>query len=533
MNTALYTPRIQPDETVYSYVARCQHIWGIVNSRSIARDWFGRASVSINQVLPIEINKIAGWSDYETGYLLSEHTLLDLYGIFTNRRTELRSVMLGSKALSLANISALSHLGHKSVGYSRVCPVCYSNDVKRIGIGYWHLIHQFNGVTACPFHQCKLIELQTDSRQYVLPSLPNNQAYERAPEMRVMFAKFVASCIEQSRLPNQSVYDDFHHYPAFFKRGQNLDMNSLLHLLDAIELGLDIPKVVNEGHVRKMLRDPLSPIHPFKALLLRFALSFLSGGNRVVHASVHKGMTEQQACRCASLLREERYSMREISRRTGVSVGYVKQTAKRMGVSIDERRQMITLDVERSIKNMAIKGASRHEIASKFGISDGAVEQIIQSVSGLVVWRQYLRLLSKRNNARKVLLEMMKQHPNHTRTQLRQLVQKEYGLLYKCDKKWLLETLPANEKRQYHGHKLWSRRDKELLPQLKGFIRLALHDNNDLPSQYEIDQALGGHNWFNRTTKKLPSCSRFYRRVVKKFSQQQEKTDVHVRREQN
>lgn len=518
MNTALYTPRIQPDETVYSYVARCQHIWGIRNSRTIAKEWFGRVSVSINQVLPIQINRIASWSDYETGYLLSEHTLLDLYGIFTSRKTGLRTVMLGSRALSLSNISALSHLGHKSFSYSCVCPVCYSNDVERIGIGYWHLIHQFNGVTACPTHQCKLIEFQTNSRQYVLPSLPPNQSVERAPEMQVMFAKFVASCIEQSRSPNQTVNDDFHHYPAFFKRGQNLDMKSLLHLLDAIELGLDIPKVVNESHVRKILREPLSPIHPFKALVLRFALSFLPSDSREVQASVHKGMTEQQACRCASLLREEKYSMREISRRVKVSVGYVKQTAKRMGVSVDERRQTITPDVERKIKAMAIKGACRHGIACKFGISNGAVEQIIQSVSGLVVWRQYLRLLSKRNNARQFVLEMIKQYPTRSRTQLRRLAPKEYALLYKYDRKWLLDTLPANEKRQYHGHKLWSQRDKKLLPQLKGVIRLALQDNGGLPSQYEIDQALGGHNWFNRAQDKLPICSRFYRRVTKKFS---------------
>jgi transposase-like protein len=469
-------------------------------------------------VLPIEIKKIAGWSGYEIGHLLSEHTLLDLYGIFTGRKTELRSVMLGSKALSLANMSALSHLGHKSIGYSCVCPICYSYDAERIGIGYWHLIHQFNGVKACPSHQCKLIDFPTDSRQYVLPSLPNNQAYERAPEMQVMFAKFVASCIEQSRSPNQTVNDDFHHYPAFFKRGQNLDMKSLLHLLDAIELGLDIPKVVNESHVRKILREPLSPIHPFKALVFRFALSFLPSGSREVQASVHKGMTEQQACRCASLLREEKYSMREISRRVKVSVGYVKQTAKRMGVSVDERRQTITPDVERKIKAMAIKGACRHKISSKFGISDGAVEQIIQSVSGLVVWRQYLRLLSKRNNVRKVVQEAIKQYPTHSRTQLRQLIRKEYTLLYKYDRKWLMDTLPANEKRQYHGHKLWSKRDKELFPQLTGFIRLALHDNKDLPSLYEIDQALGGHNWLNRAQDKLPICSRFYRRITKKFS---------------
>ncbi|AVJ56730.1 hypothetical protein C5610_10815 [Idiomarina sp. OT37-5b] len=112
----------------------------------------------------------------------------------------------------------------------------------------------------------------------------------------------------------------------------------------------------------------------------------------------------------------------------------------------------------------------------------------------------------------------IKQYPTHSRTQLRQLIQKEYGLLYKYDKKWLMDTLPANEKRKYQGHKLWPRRDKELLPQLKGFIRLAFHDNKGVPSQYEIDQALGGHSWFNRAQDKLPICSRFYRRITKKFS---------------
>ncbi|WP_194757155.1 TnsD family Tn7-like transposition protein [Aliidiomarina indica] len=530
MSIALYAPRIQPDETLYSYVARCQHVWGMRNSRSLAKDWFGRESVSINQVLPIEISKIANWSDYETNYLLSKHTLLDLYGIFTGRNTELKRVMLGSNALSLANTSTLSQLGHKSVGYSCICPICYNSDVARIGVGYWHLIHQFNGVTACPTHQCELVESRTDSRQYILPSLPNNYVYDRAPEMQVRFAKFVANCIEQSRLSNERAHDDLHRYPVLFKRGQNLDMRSLMHLLDAIELGLDIPKIVNEHHVRKILRKPLSPIHPFKALILRFALSFLSVDNREAPVSAPKGVTDKQARRCAVLLREAKYSMREVSRRVGVSVGYVKQTAKLMGVSIDQRRQTITPDIERNIKGMAIGGACRNDIASKFEVSVGAVEQIIQSVSGLVVWRQYLRLLSKRNSARKVLLEMMKQNPNHNRTQLRQLVQKEYGLLYKYDKKWLFDALPANEKRQYYGHKLWLRRDKELLPQLKEFIRLALEDKGELPSQYETDQALGGHSWFNRSPAKLPVCSRFYRRVTRKFSHCKDKENVTVAR---
>lgn len=237
----------------------------------------------------------------------------------------------------------------------------------------------------------------------------------------------------------------------------------------------------------------------------------------VAPAKAKVGVTDKQAHRCESLLRTSTYSMREISRRVKVSVGYVKKTGKRMGVSIDERRQTITPDIERNIKDMAIEGRCRHKIARKFEVSVSAVEQIIQSVSGLVVWRQYLRLLSKRNQARKILLGVMKQYPTHLRTQLRKLVQKEYALLYKFDKTWLFESLPANGKRQYHGHKMWCRRDKELLPELKGFVRIALQGEGALPSQYEIDKAFGGHNWFTKSLEKLPLCNRFYRRVKSIF----------------
>ena len=517
MSTLLYTPRIQPDETLYSYIARCQHLWGVHNSRTIARDWFGRASVCINQVLPIEINKIADWSDYKPSYLLTNHTLLDLYGIFTGRKTEIENVMLDGTAASLANVSTLAQVGLKSVGYSCVCPICYANDVARIGVGYWHLTHQFNGVTACPEHQCKLVKRPTDSRQYLIPSLSDNHAHEQAPKMQVMFAKFVADCIQQSRISSEAADDALRSSQACFRRGQNLDMRSLLHLLDAFELGLDVPKVVNECHLRKMLYQPSSPIHPYKALFLRFALSFLSSEAGVVPQKPNKGVTDKQARRCASLLRASTYSMREISRRVKVSVGYVKQAARRMGVSIDERRQTITPDIERNITDMAIAGACRHKIARKYEISEGAVEQIIQSVSGLVVWRQYLRLLSKRNNAREVVLEATKHNPSYSRTQLRKLIQKEYALLYKYDKTWLVEALPANEKRQYHGHKLWFRRDKVLFPQLKEFIRAALQDNGKPPSKYEIDKAFGGHSWFTKSLEKLSLCNRYYRKVESKF----------------
>ncbi|RTE85506.1 hypothetical protein EYQ95_11350 [Lysobacter sp. N42] len=500
-----------------------------MNSRVVARDWFGRDSVSINQELPTELSKISEGADYDLDYLLSHHTLYNIYAHFTNQSEKLKRLMLGSNAQSLANVSMISQLGASSHDISNVCPLCYAEDIERIGVGYWRLNHQFYGVKACAKHGCELVAQRVDSRHYTLPSLPSNHRVEKASTMQVMFAVFVEDFIAQSKEFDATKTDGLKSYPLAFKRGRQLDMKSLLHFLDAIERGLGLPRTINEGHLRRLILIPSQPIHPFKATLLRFGLSFLSKGLRNYPKREYRGVSERQALRCVSMLHQFKFSMREISRRVGVSMSYVKQTAKRLKLPVDERRKFITADMERNIIDMAINGQCRESIASKFEISVGAVEQIIQSVPNLTSWRQYLRMLEKRNQARSVLVALIQRHPNYSRTQLRKLAQKEYKFLYTYDKTWLFKNLPKPQKRVYHGYKQWIERDKSLLVKLKDLVRNWLLQQRTVPSLSDLDRAFKHEGWFTKSLHKMPLCWRYYRRVSKRFSNLQEKNHVRER----
>lgn len=517
MSTTLYTPRIQPDETLYSYLARCQQLWGVCNSRLVSKDWFGRASVSINQLLPTEVGNIAKYAHYKPGFLLREHTLFHLFSCYCKRSAELEQVMLGSGGLALGNTATLSHLGLSETGYSNCCPECLADDIKRLGCGYWHLTHQFTGVKVCHIHKCALVRIQTSHRKFELPILPTNSSSEPAPVIQAMFAEHVAKAIAMSKCELNTPFTHNCVVDAFFSKGRYLDIRGLLHFLDAIEVGLQVPKVINEACLRRLIREPHAAVHPFKALLLDFALSFFPEPVRVENSKDETLKGDERTRRCTLLLKKHRFSMRDISRRVGVSVGFVKQLAKRLKIPLDERRQIITPEMERSIKALAIKGADRKEIAQNHGVSVGAVEQIIQSEKGLVIWRQYLRTLTKRNLMRQSLIKAIKKYSNCSRTQLRASMQKEYGFLYKFDKTWLFKTLPSNQKPIYHRGKLWSVKDGELFPQFKRYLRKVLEEQHALPTRYQIDKSFGKHGWFTRSFEKLPRCNRFYRRVLSKF----------------
>ncbi|WP_334064309.1 TnsD family Tn7-like transposition protein [Alteromonas genovensis] len=517
MNTVLYAPRIQPDETIYSYLARYQFLWGIKNSRVVSRQWFGRASVSINQLLPCELQSVASLSDYTPTLLLHKHTLFDLFCCFTKRRIELEKVMIGNSALALANRATLAHLGCRELARSKFCPECYREDVQRMGCGYWHLSHQATGVRACHIHKCGLISQETSSRKFTLPSLVKITEPAPVPVMQVAFAEYISSIVKspKSLLLSPSGIEYIH---PVFRKGKNLDIRGLLHYLDAIERGLQVPKLITESCLRKMIRIHNEPVHPFKGLLLGFAFKYLSNEQANNTSSIDGCDCRVKTKRCTALLNEHKYSLRDISRRVGVSVGFVKQLAKRLEIPIDSRFQRITPDIERKIISLAIKGDDRKAIAQQFDLSVGAVEQIIQSVKGLTTWRQYLRMLEKRNTARSRLTEVIKNNAKCSRTQIRNLASREYAFLYKYDKHWLLSALPTNSKPEYHGAIMWIKRDIQVFTQLKKFIRSALLSGGSLPTKYAIDQQLGAHGWFTKALEKMPTCWRYYRRLEKKFS---------------
>ncbi len=524
MSTTLNTPRIQPDETLYSYIARCQFLWAGTNYRSTSFDWFGKEGVCIDQCIPTHVKAISDHALCECSSLIFNHTAFPLHRLFNRRHEALKQAMLSDYSLRVANLSCASHLAQAELNVSKYCPLCLEEDLAKLGVAYWHLSHQITGVNACWKHQCELLVQPYNARNYVLPELSlgkNKTPANRANAEQSAFASYVNSllcdCEAQSNCCTQLV-KDLLTAKGFVTSCDRIRMNSLLSILKKLEHTLGLSSVLNREGVRSITNGTHLSIHPIKPIILRFALELLPDVTPITPCALPaRKIRDDIAEQTESLLRTSEFSMREISRRMKVSVGFIKQLAKRKGIAVDERRQFITADMQRNIIDLAIAGIDRKLIASKFGISVGAVEQLIQSVRGLSVWRQYLRMLSKRNEARKRLKCAIGMHLNLSRTEIRKQVPQEYALLYKYDKTWLLEALPITSKRQYHGYKQWLNRDQTLLPKLKKAIRGNICSQGVVPSQYELDKAFGRHGWFTRSFEKMPLCWRYYRRVHAKF----------------
>ncbi len=146
------------------------------------------------------------------------------------------------------------------------------------------------------------------------------------------------------------------------------------------------------------------------------------------------------------------YSLREVSKRYGRSVGYLKQLAAREGIGINQRPKRITKAIKRGVWRKAFIGIDRKRIASAFKISIGSVEQIIQSHNGLSGWRRHLKKQRNRLQYREQLLSAIEEHPDASRAELK-AISRSYQWLYKHDHEWLYQNLPPKKKLMFHPQK--------------------------------------------------------------------------------
>ena len=189
-------------------------------------------------------------------------------------------------------------------------------------------------------------------------------------------------------------------------------------------------------------------------------------------------------------------SMQQISRKTGLSLGFLKQLALRNQVAIARRRQTISEAMERKIWCKAFMGQHRADIAAHFNVSIGAVEQIIQSHEGLSKWRKHIRHTDAKRHHRKALRRFIDAHPQATRNEIKQS-SSSYLWLYKHDKDWLYAHLPPAQTARYHPSLDWAARDKILAIKMARMVTPAA-------SLSAIDRQLGGHAWLTHHASKLP-----------------------------
>ncbi|MCT4605743.1 MAG: TnsD family Tn7-like transposition protein [Marinisporobacter sp.] len=115
------------------------------------------------------------------------------------------------------------------------------------------------------------------------------------------------------------------------------------------------------------------------------------------------------------------------------------------------------------------------------------------------------------------IVDLIKEHPNMSRTEIRELCKKEYSYLYKHDKAWLYEVLPGKKPVDSKREKIvdWKKRDEEILELVKTKYKELM--NRDKPVRItlsRIGRELGILSTLEKKVDKLPQTKAHILEIV-------------------
>jgi len=136
-------------------------------------------------------------------------------------------------------------------------------------------------------------------------------------------------------------------------------------------------------------------------------------------------------------------SLRSVSRSEGLSVTTLKILAQQVGITVDCRTSKVFKHIERAIWQQLVLGDKTTDVAPRFNVSVGAVEQILRKHPELVELRKCIWFYQNQRQHRQAISHHIVGNPGVTRKLIRETVGASFMWLYKHDKAWLYEHLPA------------------------------------------------------------------------------------------
>lgn len=367
------------------------------------------------------------------------------------------------------------------------CPACLLEDEKQFGCGYWHTVHQLYGVTACAKHELRLQTLAASAggidRRLLIPDPEIPCGPSRPSEQEINISTYITAmhrylCVQSPTESLAELYQRWLGQQGYLTARGHLRSQPLLQAMTEFWQGLfaDItptvpPGLANYRYVSGLVHGNRNHHYLKHAMLMAFVsrspAEFFSISSPAAVQIQSTMPSDGQLSETAILtLLVTRVSMRQIACQTGYSIGYIKQLALRHNQPIDHRAKRITAEVERGIWRQAFMGGSRQQIAHSHGVSVGAVEAIIQSHQGLSDWRRHLRRVNRLREHRVTVAAYLAKHADASRGFVEQVCRTAFTWLYKHDRAWLYQQLPAAKRAVHHPSVDWEERDRKLAEQL-------------------------------------------------------------------
>lgn len=561
-----------PDELLYSVFARYHFYSGNIDLKDTLSELFGKNSAipsfEIASHLRFLCDALSG--NYSPDRLIQEQTIFPFYAPFLpgNRKGELLKDIKSSDGKGIyakIGIVAGSICKKESIYY---CSACATEEMERLGEAYIHREHQLQGVLMCPNHERFLkkypVKRSENSRvEYIrldgsLLDLSDNCMYEVAYQ-----EKYRKQLLQISKAAYYLLTNDLSHISKaeVLLRYKNLlyekdlatnrlrvkqdELHEMVvgyygtELLDILESGID--KNDEYNWLRVVTRGVARTVHPLRHILL---ILFLTDDMDTFFKGIHKkynpfGKGPWPCLNKASnhyrqdvvthLTNTADYKTREPVGTFTCECGYI-YSRKGPDKSEKDRYRKGRIKAfgpvwEEKLKMLLTEHHSYHEMARQLGCDVGTVHkfEVILAVNrnsgdaNTVITSNKVPVspLNEAYRYKERLLNVLKEYPVLSRTELRNQCQKEYAFLYRHDREWLFEMLPTGKpSKGSKGYVDWDQRDREILSQLQNAqIDLQNRAKPIRVSKTTLGKAITNLSSLEKCLHKLPCCAEFIDKV--------------------
>lgn len=155
-----YSPKIYPNELLYSLIARYHHQSGNPHTTQTLKDIFNTTKVPLSIDLQINLNNISTVHNPNIHIdILTNNTLYNFYTFFINKtkRNLIKDKMLKGTTVDVHNFIGIKSSSINKNKFIKYCPACNKESYDTYGEYYWNRIFQIPGVNFCPYHKIKLL----------------------------------------------------------------------------------------------------------------------------------------------------------------------------------------------------------------------------------------------------------------------------------------------------------------------------------------------------------------------------------------
>lgn len=459
----LLTP--MPDEALLSVIQRLVVLDRAATERKAAKRLFNSSSLQFCSPFPSCIPALSEMSGMTSQYWIQRHTILPAFKAFTPpcRYVDAYQNLLDGKGEAVFKSLSLIANRQCNSGAMRFCPECAADDIKKVGVAYWHIRHQLPGTFACLKHRISLVSATVSRKRF--DNWPHCDAACRllAKEIELKLVRFaIYFQYHQSEGFRHSLFDIYKarlYETGFLTKCAHVRLKALRHsMLDFFQPALQHSEIQS---IFDDTRFPLYPscvlanknmaISPLKHLLMMTFL-FDSVSDLISHDTEYfpqkvqvntstSGEENNDIAKITELLKRGD-SLRCVAENTGHSIAYIKKVAITAGVATETREQKLFATERRQIAIKLLAGKTTAAIAKTFNCSKGAIEQILSHYPDIVTLRKQRRKYAKMTSMRESLINTISSLTAPCRQDVKRENNAAYMWLYKHDRAWLYAHLP-------------------------------------------------------------------------------------------